>query len=61
MYQQWRRPGKRKDRMKLSLPPILLEKLVWVSVITICKIFIPSYVFDPLLPPNHGILQITLL
>jgi hypothetical protein len=24
--------AKRKDRMKLSLPPILLEKLVWVSV-----------------------------
>jgi hypothetical protein len=38
--------------MKLSLPPILLEKLVWVSIITICKIFIPSYVFDALLGQN---------
>ncbi len=31
MQQQWRRrSGKRKDRMKLSLPPKLLEKLVWI-------------------------------
>jgi hypothetical protein len=32
--------------MKLSLPPKLVEKLVWVPVISFCKIFIPSYTFD---------------
>jgi hypothetical protein len=32
---------KRKDRMKLSLPPKLVEKLVCVPVISFCKIFIP--------------------
>jgi len=37
MYQEWRRSCKRKDRMKLSLPPKkknkkLVEKLVWVPV-----------------------------
>jgi hypothetical protein len=37
------------DRMKLSLPPKLVEKLVWVSVISFCKIFIPSSGFDALL------------
>jgi hypothetical protein len=26
MWQQWRRSGKRKDSMKLSLPPKLVEK-----------------------------------
>jgi hypothetical protein len=40
--QQWRRSRKRKDRMKLSLPPKLVEKLVWVPIILICKIFIPT-------------------
>ncbi len=42
--------GKRKDRMKLSLPENLVEKLVWVPIISFCKIFnfIPSYVFDAL-------------
>jgi hypothetical protein len=49
MLQQWRRSGKRKDRMKLSLPSKLLEKLVWVPVILFGKIFIPSYVFDVIL------------
>jgi len=34
--------------MKLSLPPKLVEKLVWVPVISFCKIFIPSYAFDAL-------------
>ncbi len=34
----------------LSLPPKLVEKkLVWVPVISCCKIFIPSYAFDALL------------
>jgi hypothetical protein len=35
----------KKDRMNLSLPPILIGKLVWVPFI-----FIPNYVFDALLP-----------
>jgi hypothetical protein len=43
------RSGKRKDRMKLSLLPKLVEKLVWVPVIFHCRIFIPSYAFDALL------------
>ncbi len=33
--QQWRRSGKRKDRMKLSLSPNLVEKLVWVPVVIV--------------------------
>jgi hypothetical protein len=43
--------GRRKGRMKLSLPGKLVEKLVWVPVISFYKIFnfIPSYVFDALL------------
>jgi hypothetical protein len=28
--------------VKLNLPPKLVEKLVWVPVISFCKIFIPS-------------------
>jgi hypothetical protein len=35
-----------KDMMKLILPPKLVEKLVWVPVISLCKIFIPSSAFD---------------
>ncbi len=32
-----------------SLPPKLVEKLVWVPVISLCTIFIPSYTgFDAL-------------
>jgi hypothetical protein len=31
--------------MKLNLPPKLVEKLVWVLVISFCKIFIPNYMF----------------
>ncbi len=38
--------------MKLSLPPKLVGKLVWVLVISFCKIFIPSYVFGALLCRN---------
>jgi hypothetical protein len=41
-----------KDKMKLSLPPKLVENLVWIPVISICKIFIPSYTFDALLSRN---------
>ncbi len=68
MQRQCRLLGKRKHRMKLILPPKLVEKLVWVPVISFCKIFIPSYVFDALLcrnqqvsPPNRLTLPITLL
>jgi hypothetical protein len=57
---------KRKDRMKLNLPPKLVGKLVWVPVILFCKIFIPSYAFDALLcrncpfsPPNRLTLRLT--
>jgi hypothetical protein len=46
--------------MKRILPPKLVEKLVWVPVISFCKILIPSYTFDALLcrnwpfsPPNR--------
>ncbi len=68
MQQQWRRSEKRKDGMKLSLPPKLVKKLVWVPpVISFCKIFIPSYGFDALLcrnwpfsAPNRLALRITL-
>jgi hypothetical protein len=35
--------------MKLNLPPQLVKKLVWIPVISFCKIFIPSYAFDALL------------
>jgi len=41
MSQQWRRPGKSKEGMKVSLPPKLVEKLVWVPVISFCKISFP--------------------
>jgi len=54
--------------MKLSLPPNLVDKLVWVPIISFCRIFIPIYTFDGLLcrnwlvsPPNSLTLRITLL
>jgi hypothetical protein len=52
-----RRSGKRKDRMKLSLSSKLVEKLVWVSILWFCKIFICSYsfMFDALLCQNWSI------
>jgi hypothetical protein len=40
---------KRKNKMKLNLQPKLVGKLIWVPVILLLKIFIPSYVFDALL------------
>ncbi len=59
---------KERQHEKLSVPPKLLEKLVWVPVILFCQIFIPSSVFDslscrnwPFLPPNCLTLGITLL
>jgi hypothetical protein len=46
--------------MKLSLSPNLVEKLVWVPVISFSKFFNPSYAFDalffrnrPFSPPNR--------
>jgi hypothetical protein len=57
------RPGKSKEGMKLSLPPKLVEKLVWVPVISFL-----SYAFDALLcpnwpfsPPNRLVLRMTLI
>jgi hypothetical protein len=47
---------KRKDRMKLRLSPNLLVKLVWVPVILLYEIVIPSYTFDALLFQNFIIL-----
>ncbi len=54
--------------MKLSLAPKLVEKSVWVPVMSFWKIFILRYVFDALLclnwpfsPTNRMTLQITLL
>ncbi len=38
-----------KDKMKLSLPPKFVGKLVWVAVISFRKIFIPSYRIDAVL------------
>jgi hypothetical protein len=39
--------------MKLTLPPQkLVEKPVWVSVISLCKVFNLSYAFDALLCQN---------
>ncbi len=59
---------KKEDRMKLSLPPKLVGTLVWVPVISFCKLFIPSYGFDALLcqnwpfsPPNRLTLRMTLM
>jgi hypothetical protein len=46
----------RKDRMKLSLPPKLVEKLVWVPVISLSTLFIPSYTFDALFKPKLAVL-----
>ncbi len=40
--EQWRRSGKRKQRIKFVPPSKLVEKLIWVPFISSCKIFIPS-------------------
>jgi len=55
--------------MKLSLPPKLVEKLVWIPVISFCKISIPTvmrsmayYVeTDRSCPPNRVTLGRTLI
>jgi len=56
------------EDVKLSLPPKMAKKLVWIPVISFCKIFILSYVFDgmlcrnwPFLPPSRVTSWITLL
>jgi hypothetical protein len=66
MYQQCRRSGKRKHRMKLSLPPKLVEKLVWVPVIPSVKFSFPVMRLMPYYaetgssrPPNRQTLGIT--
>jgi hypothetical protein len=38
---QWRRSGTRKDGMKPSLPTKIGGKLVWVPVISFCKVSFP--------------------
>jgi hypothetical protein len=65
---EWRRSGKRKEGMKLSIPPELVEKLVWVPVILFYKISFPVTCLMPLLcrnwpfsPPNRLTVQITLI
>jgi hypothetical protein len=40
------------DETQFTTKPKLVEKLVWVPVISFCKIFIPSYAFDALLCRN---------
>jgi hypothetical protein len=57
-----------KDRMKLTQPPKFVEKLVWIPVFPLCKIFILSYTFDAPLcrnwlfsPPNRLTLYMTLM
>jgi hypothetical protein len=52
MWLEWRHSRKMKERMKLSLSLNLLEKIVWVIVISLCKIFIPSYMFAALICRN---------
>jgi len=54
--------------MKLSLPPKLVEKLVWIPVILFCKISFPLMHLMPYSaetgrsrPPNRLTLWITLL
>jgi len=36
----------RQDETQFTVPPKLVEKLVWVPVISLCTLFIPSYTFD---------------
>ncbi len=66
--QQWGRSGKRNHRMKLNLPPKLVEKLVWVPLTSFCEIFIPSDSFHALIcrnwpfsPPHRLTLLITIM
>jgi hypothetical protein len=48
--------GKRKDSMKLTSPPKWVEKLVWVPVILLRKIPIPSYGFVCPVTPKLAVL-----
>jgi len=61
-----RRKKERQDETQFTIK--IGGKLVSVPVISFCKIFIPSYVFDalfcqnwPFSPPDHVTLQITLI
>jgi hypothetical protein len=59
---KWAAKEKEKTGMKFSLALKLVEKLVWVPLISFWKNFIPSYMFDALLlfsPPNCVTLHIT--
>jgi hypothetical protein len=60
--------NERQDETQFKTRPKLVEKLIWVPVISFCKIFIPSYTLDallsqnwPFLPPNRITLRITLM
>jgi hypothetical protein len=44
---KWRRAGKTKEDMKLNLQPKLVEKLVWVPIISFRKI---SFLVKELMP-----------
>jgi hypothetical protein len=44
------RKTEREDETQFTT--ILVEKLVWVPVISLCNIFIPNYTFDALLCRN---------
>jgi hypothetical protein len=64
----WRRSGKKAIHDETHFTTKIGGKLVWVPVISLCKIYIPSYTFDALLsqtwqfsPPNRGTLLITLI
>ncbi len=46
----------RKKGMKLRLPPKVVEKLVWVPVISFCKISLPVTPFDAPIMPKLTIL-----
>ncbi len=66
--QYWRCSGKIKEGMKLSLPPKLVEKLVWVRVISFRKISFTIPHLTPYYaetgrsrPPNRLTLPITLI
>jgi hypothetical protein len=68
IYVATTRSRESKDRMKLSLLPKLVEKLVWVPFILLCENFNPSHTFDALLcrdwpfsPRNRQTLRRTLL
>jgi hypothetical protein len=46
----------RQDETQFTVPPKLVEKLVWVPVISLSTLFIPSYTFDALFKPKLAVL-----